>query len=296
MRCPKTAWPVAALALASLIGAAFAVQAPLPQGGWSATPLVLLQGFRVPESVVVADDGTAYVTNIDSAPNEWNAVDGLGAVSRLTAEGEIDALRWIDSSPEHPISSPKGMCILDDVLYATDITRVLRFQLPGGEPLAPIEIEGAVALNDAAQNGESVFVTDTAGNAIYRLAEDGATKLPSPPSPNGIAFHGDEAYVVSWNLHEVYTFDPQGEEEPEPLGLAEHFTNLDGVEILDDGTILVSDFFGNKISAIAPDHATVTTLVELECPADIGLDREKGILWVPQFLIDTVSAYQLESW
>lgn len=283
---------LAALLALCAMGGAWADGGPVAEHHWSARPLLLLEGFRVPESVVI-EGGVAYVSNIDSEPDKWNDTDGLGSISRLPEETEP---RWIDSTKDYPINSPKGLCILDGILYAADNTRVLRFQLPAGAPLPAVDIPGAVGLNDAATDGQHVFVTDTGGNAAYRLDEDGPVKLPAPPSPNGLTFHEGKGYIVSWDEHEVYTFDPGGEEEPVAFGLADNWTNLDGIEVLDDGTILVSDFYGNKISAISPDHREVQTLLELECPADIGLDRERGILWVPQFLIDTVSAYQLEAW
>ena len=81
---------------------------------------------------------------------------------------------------------------------------------------------------------------------------------------------------------------------PEPFGFAEHFTNLDGIEVLDDGTFLVSDFKGNAIWLISADRQSVRRLIELDSPADIGLDRKRMRLYVPQFMKDRVAVYDLK--
>jgi hypothetical protein len=101
-------------------------------------------------------------------------------------------------------------------------------------------------------------------------------------------------FAVSWTLHEVYELDPTGKEEPRSFGVASHFTNLDGIEVLEDGSFLVSDFTGNKLAVIAPDRKTVRVLKEIESPADIGLDRVRSLLYVPQFMKNRVAVFKLE--
>ena len=78
------------------------------------------------------------------------------------------------------------------------------------------------------------------------------------------------------------------------FGLAEHFTNLDGIEVLDDDSNIVSDFMGNKVSLISPDRKTVTTLAEADTPADIGINRRNGLLYVPHFMKDKLTVFRLE--
>lgn len=42
-----------------------------------------------------------------------------------------------------------------------------------------------------------------------------------------------------------------------------------------------------------PDRKTVRTSLKIESPADIGLDRQRSLLYVPQFLKDQGAIYQL---
>ena len=100
-------------------------------------------------------------------------------------------------------------------------------------------------------------------------------------------------FGISWSLHEIYELDPSGKKDPVAFGLAEHFVNLDGIEVLDDGTFIISDFMGNAVYAVSPDRSTVRTLIEIHTPADIGINRTEGLLYVPHFKEDVVSVYRL---
>ena len=101
-------------------------------------------------------------------------------------------------------------------------------------------------------------------------------------------------FGVSWDLHEVYELDPSGKAAPVAFGLASHFKNLDGIEVLCDGTFVVSDFMGDTVCIITPDRTTVHPLIKTPSPADMGLNRKAGLLYVPQFMKDKLSVYQLK--
>ena len=62
----------------------------------------------------------------------------------------------------------------------------------------------------------------------------------------------------------------------------------------EDGTFIVSDFIGNRVYTVTPDRSTVTALAEIPSPADIGLNRQEGLLFVPQFMEDKLSVYKLK--
>ena len=63
---------------------------------------------------------------------------------------------------------------------------------------------------------------------------------------------------------------------------------LDGIEVLDDGTFIVSDFFGHRVWTISPDRKEATALMEIDSPADIGLDTRRGRVLIPLFRADEV--------
>lgn len=268
-------------------------------GDWAATQIALVKNFEVPESLFFdSARNVVFVSNISAKEGEYWSDDDKGFISLLGVDGEVKNLRWLDSTPQNPINAPKGMCVLNDWLYFTDNARLLRCKIgkniePVSAPEA-IELPGTKKLNDIASDGKSLLVSDTESGKIFRVELSGKFReIPSPENVNGVTIHRGKIFAVSWGLHEVYELDADGKNPPKPFGLASHFKNLDGIEVLDDGTFLVSDFPGNKVCTISPDRKTVRTLIEIESPADIGLDRKRGILYVPQFMKNQVVLFQL---
>jgi len=266
--------------------------------GWTAKLVRSVEGFSVPECTLVdSATGKVYVSSI-ACPHEgdgtqyWTA-DGTGFVSLLNPDGILDQVRWVESQPQAPLNSPKGLCIWGGVLHVADLHMIHRFNISDRRPLASIQITGARRINDLATDGQALYASDTAAGKVYRIAEGRISLVKAPEAVNGITFHEGRMYCVSWTRHEVFELDPTGKLPPKAFSLAWYFTNLDGIEVLDDGTFLVSDFMGNKICVISPDRKHVRTLIRVESPADIGINREEGLLFVPMVDRDRVEVYQL---
>jgi hypothetical protein len=182
------------------------------------------------------------------------------------------------------------------VLYVADNSRVLGIRLADGTPERVIPVPGAERLNDMATDGRDVYVTEIAAGTILMLDLSGGDRhrvVAELESVNGITFDGGKMYGVSWDLHDLYEVDRRGLTPPRPFGLAEHFVNLDGIEVLDDGRFIVSDYVGGRVCLVSKDRREVTTLAELETPADFGLDRKGRRLFVPQLSVDRLTIYQL---
>ncbi len=250
---------------------------------WSAEPLTTITNLAIPECVVSDTDGTIYISNVGDTPGAYWNDDGNGTISVPGTDKRLEGL-----------NSPKGMCLLDGHLYFNDNTRLMRTALPLSAKTEMVA-DGFIKANDLATDGESVWLSDMVAGKIYCVSPDGTKRdIPAPAGVNGLTFDGDKLFAVSWALHEVYELDPKGIKEPIAFGVAEHFTNLDAVEVLSDGTFLISDLKGNKISTVGADRSTVTTLIEIASPADIGLNREKMLLYVPQFTENKVAVFQLK--
>jgi sugar lactone lactonase YvrE len=168
--------------------------------------------------------------------------------------------------------------------------------LKGDQRAETVPIEGAERLNDMAAFGDEVFVSDTAKGRIHAIRVDAPREqrlIPSPSGINGLAFSKDAMWGVSWSEHDIYLLDRAGKKPPKALGLAAHFTNLDGIEVLPDGQLVVSDFVGNKVCVVNTATKAVKTLIETQTPADIGWDEAGKMLYVPIFEHDRVEIYQL---
>lgn len=261
---------------------------------WKVKQITAVGQLAVPECACVdTQTGKVYVSNMDTDAGAYWVDDGEGSIALLSPGGTPRDLRWRASTEQVPLNSPKGMAIFKRILYVADNTRVMGYPLTGAPGVKPVEGPEGQHLNDVATDGQAVYVSDTAAGVVYRMAPEGVTQVKAPAGVNGITFFKEKMYAVSWDLHEVYQLDPTGQADPVPLGLAEHFKTPDGIEVLDDGTILVSDMHGHRVAAVSPDRTHVYTLVELKTPADIGLDRQRLLLYVPQFEQDVVTVCRL---
>ncbi|MFO8012351.1 MAG: hypothetical protein R6X20_03495 [Phycisphaerae bacterium] len=284
----RSAWPVVLLVCGLPALAGCAAEA------WKMKQITAVGQLAVPECCLVdAQTGKVYVSNMDTDSGAYWADDGKGSIALLAPGGTPIDMRWQVSTEEVPLHSPKGMALHNRVLYVADNGRVLGFPLTAARGVKPFKGPQGEHLNDMATDGDAVYVSDTAAGVVYRMAKEGVTRVKAPAGVNGITFFKEKMYAVSWDLHEVYELDPTGAADPVPMGLADHFVTPDGIEVLDDGTILVSDMHANRVAAIAPDRKHVYTLVELDTPADIGLDRDRMLLYVPQFERDCVTVCRL---
>ncbi|MCK5803085.1 MAG: hypothetical protein KAI66_09645 [Lentisphaeria bacterium] len=265
-----------------------------PELKWTASKIRTVTGFRTPECVVVDDaNDRTYVSNVDAAKDEYWSDDGKGFISLLHADGGVRKYRWAATSVGTPLHGPKGMCLLGGYLYFNDNTRLMRCSADGGDRIEVVA-EGFKKANDLATDGHNVWVTDTAAGKVYSVTPRGEKRaILAPESINGITFHLGRLYGVSWDLHDLYELDPHGVVPPKPFGLAKHFTNLDGIEVLADGTFLVSDFMGGAVYTVSPNRKDVMLLAKLDSPADIGLGSNGALLYVPQFFENHVVIYSL---
>ncbi len=264
-------------------------------GGWSVEKIATVEtGLVAPESILPdPTTGQIFVSNIDTQTQGYWEADGRGFISLLNPDGSIKTLRWLESRPDAELNAPKGMCVLNGKLYMADITTLKRCDAATGQNPEHTKLSGR-QLNDVATDGSVVWVSDTAGGKLFKVSpSEGLSEVKSPPSPNGVTCWQGKVFAVSWGAHDIYEIDPTGQQDPVPFGLAEHFKTLDGIEVLDDGTFIVSDFEGGKVCAVSPDRKTVTTLAELTTPADIGVDRKAGLLFVPQLTVNKAVIYKL---
>jgi len=260
---------------------------------WSAEPAGVVKGFDAPECVVVGADGTAYVSNVDLSDGDPWTDDAAGFISRLAAGGTVEKRLWRNSNPAVILNAPKGMCIVDGQLYVADNRQIVRYPLAGDQRGEMIPVADSQRLNDVATDGRSVYVTDIGASRIVRLEGGKVVTVATLAGAGGITFAGGKLFATSATEGDLYEIDPSGESEPKAFGLAGELKSPGSVEVLPDGTFLVSALGGNRVYAVAPGRKTVTTLIELESPADVGIDRKSGLLYVPQFSGNVVAVYKL---
>lgn len=218
--------------------------------------------------------------------------DSNGFISRLSPSGEVEALRWIDGASEGvTLHAPKGMALRGDTLHVADIDCVRAFHRVTGAPLAGKDhcIDGATFLNDvAADPGGHLYVTDsgTEGSrtdAVWRIGPDGSRrKLAEGEAlgrPNGIVASEAGAVVVSIGSGEIYEVTDAGERT---TIVSESPGGLDGVILLEDGTLLVSSWEAEGVFSLNPGTGVVEMVAsETPSPGDIGHDAGRDRVLIP---------------
>ena len=276
-----------------------------------ASKLLVVEGFLTPESVLHDPAQDIYfVSNINGSPT---AKDNNGFLSRVRPDGAVENLKFIEGSRNNvTLHAPKGLALLGDTLWVTDIDMVRAFNARTGAPVDSVSLggtTGAVFLNDiAVATTGALYITDTGirfddvGNIvhpgpdrIFRIRPDShavtvAVRSDSLGRPNGITLDsmGKRFVVVSFGGRGVLSWKP-GDRAPRVVFKAAG--ELDGVEIV-GGKIIVSSWADSSVSRM--DSAGPTKLVTgVPSPADIGYDARRNRLLVPVFSGNRVEIWQL---
>src|SRR6266550_2761375 len=128
-----------------------------------ATKVTVVQGFLTPESVLHDSAQDIYlVSNINGSPT---AKDNNGFISRVKPDGAVENLKFIEGGRSGvTLNAPKGLALLGDTLWVTDIDRIRAFNARTGTPLDSVRLDsaGAVFLNDIAiATTGAIYITDT---------------------------------------------------------------------------------------------------------------------------------------
>lgn len=250
-------------------------------------------GFATPESVYHDTVADVYlVSNINGSPLEE---DGNGFISRLSPDGEVIELNWIDGAAERvTLNAPKGMTISGDTLFVADLTVVRLFNRETGEPIGEISVEGSSFLNDLAtgpdgavyltdsglQGGEQGFVP-SGTDAVYRIENGQAVAIAEGDAlgrPNGVLVSGEAVWVVTFGsgaLYEIVDMAPASEMTL-PQG------GLDGI-VMADGDFLISSWDAQAVYRGPAGGPFEVVVSNVPTPADIGYDAQRGRVLIPLF-------------
>jgi sugar lactone lactonase YvrE len=264
------------------------------------TRTTTINGFRTPESVKWDSTQDVYfVSNINGAPN---AKDGNGYISRISPDGA-----QIDTAFIKGLNAPKGMALVHDTLWVTDIDLVRSFNAESGAPIATIQVPGAVFLNDiAAAPDGSLYVTDTATrfgaagaehigtDQIYKITRGAvsvALRSDSLGRPNGISWDqkNNRFIIASFGAGSILAWNP---ESRTPTSIGTGPGQFDGVEVVDN-TIWVSSWADSAVYRYRNGEGT-NLIKGVPSPADIGYDSKRHRILIPVFTGNRVEIWTVE--
>jgi hypothetical protein len=283
---------------------------PPPQAATGVTKVATVIGFLTPESVLHDSAQDIYfVSSINGPPL---AKDNNGFISRVRPDAAMEVFKFIEGGRGGvTLNAPKGMALLGDTLWVTDIDVVRAFNARTGVPVDSVKLDslGAVFLNDIAiaPNG-AIYITDTGirfddvGNVlhpgpdrIFRIGPDRkvtvAVRGDTLGRPNGITLDpvGRRFIVVQFGGKAIMAWKP-GDKAPSVI--ARGVGGYDGVEMI-GGKVVVSSWTDSSITRF--DSTTGTKIISgVPSPADIGYDAKRKRLLIPLFTASRVEIWQLQ--
>ncbi|MGR6830806.1 hypothetical protein ACU5EH_23395 [Aliivibrio salmonicida] len=267
----------------------------------------VFSNLSTPESVTL-NGNKQYISNIGGNPGESN---GLGFIN-------LGNNTYINN-----LDDPKGMAIIDDGHHAilSDHPNVKLINLDTAEVVQTLPIMSAGFLNDAvALSSTSALISDTGTGDVYqiKLLNGNITysKFITASELNGNGVNGllfdketSILYLVTstfgGNLAQGHIYQTMLNETSERTGNIEQWSidilgngNLDGMA-LKNGKLMISDWENDDSSSsififdINTKEQVYKISGNFNSPADIALDQDTNILYIPEFNENIVSSINM---
>ena len=256
-----------------------------------------VSGLEAPHSFLADPVSNSYfISNING---ESDAHDNNGFITKLSDDGRITAFKFIEGGRGNvTLHAPKGMAVVDDVLYVTDLDTLRAFDKTTGKSLSaivlprPTNANSPQSLVDVAADGRGhLYLADQLGNAIYRLNLTPELTLSLYVSgshlagPSGVAVHPKTGHVVvvSFDSGKIFDITPEGAltELVSNGFFTARFQNLSGIDFDRWGSMYVADATKGKIWRMGPNKKFQVIAEYLPSPTDLGIDRANHLILVP---------------
>ncbi|HSD92818.1 MAG TPA: hypothetical protein VLB11_07300 [Methyloceanibacter sp.] len=259
-----------------------------------------VKGLEQPESVVQDPaTGVLYVSNISGAVMQK---DGKGFIAKLRSDGTIIERDWVKG-----LNAPTGLALHERTLYVADVDELVEINAASGEILKRHSAEGAIFLNDVATDEDgTVYVSDTPMNTIWRL-KDGAIEPwlanDNLNGPNGLLVEDGKLIVSSFGKLPgegqqqerggLYAIDIE-KQAVNKIGDSESIGHLDGLQALQPGVYLVSDWAAGGLYRAGAKGKVERVLKLGKGSADFLYLPDQKLAIIPIMLGNSLVAYQLD--
>ena len=284
-----------AAGLAAIAGTASIANAAGPEKLWEAT------GLAGPECALPdAKAGVIYVSNVNG---DAMGKDAKGYIAKVSMDGK-KVEKWVDG-----LKAPKGLAISNGHLFTGDVDELVEINIADGKIVAKHKAPGAGLLNDVAADSKgNVYVSDTGGGGVFKLTGGKIEKWADAPElagANGLAVEGDNLIVNTWGVLTGKGFETSSLGRMLSISLADGkkitaldggkvVGNLDGLASLGGGNYLISDWMAGKVMTFAPGGKTEVVIDGGQGNADFGYDAATKIMYLPQMMKGTLTAYQFK--
>jgi sugar lactone lactonase YvrE len=239
--------------------------------------------FNAPESVIYDSTEQRYLVS--------NA--GGGTLAQISHSGAVTT--WVSG-----LNGPKGMAILNGILYVSCVNRVRGFALEDGSDAMNLQIPGASFLNDLTEDGIYLYVSDTQANRIIRVdpSDTSFTVLVASglASPNGLLHDAENNRLLlcSFRINSpIQAIDLTSGTVSTVRTTT--LSDLDGLTRDQYGYYYLSSWGTNSIYRFDPAFANNPELISSghNGPADIFYNQFTDTLAVPNMNSNTLSFLNL---
>ena len=259
-----------------------------------------LKGLDAPESVVFDPASNAlYVSNIGG--KIWQK-DRNGFIAKVSPDGKMIERNWLTG-----LDSPTGLALDGGKLYVADIDQLVEIDIASKSIAKRYPAPGAKWFNDVASDGKGVvYVADSATNTIWRL-KDGKFEAwltdEALNAPNGLHVEGDTLIVAPFGAMAEAGKEAKlatllavslNDKSIKQLGIGLAFGNLDGVEPIEPGVYLVTDWASGPLYRVDAQGNVVRLLDLHQGTADLTYLPETKTILIPMMLDNALVAYKLE--
>lgn len=248
-----------------------------------------VEGFSHPESVIVdVANNILYISNIGEKE------PGDGFISKVTLDGEILDLKWIPK-----LNDPKGLLLLDEMLYVTDNTELVVMDIHTAEIKERIEILNSSFLNDITVDEEgAIYISDSGRSAIYKKEPNGDIQewmyTEELEFPNGLLVVEDKIYVAAWGGDAPGNVLQVDLESKEIIKVTEEgIGNLDGIQLVNGDAFYISNWANGKILKVSMDGNAEEVFTSEKSAGDILFLEQRSQLILPMNHQNAVWWYQL---
>lgn len=238
-----------------------------------------------PESVFYsASENLMYVSCINGDPTEKN---GKGYISKVNLDGTPHTSKWVEG-----LNAPKGIDVLDGMLYATNIDEFVIINTKTENIEKKIKVDGAIFLNDVACDKENncVYFSDSRTGIVYRYQNDSISvyfQNKEVSTVNGLYNTKDILYLGSLDLLALNKLDKKVEKIVLNTG------QIDGLQGIGTDLFIGTNWSGRIM--LLKKGSTLKVLEDSETKgfktADFGINREDQIIYVPTFFGNTIRTY-----
>ncbi len=262
----------------------------------SATPqrIAVVDGLSQPEALSFdAAHNVYFVSNANGSPG---MKDGNGFISRISADGVMDSLHFIQGGRDSvQLDSPMGSRVQGDTLWVLDVDKLRGFDTKTGKPYITVDLSPlkALFLNDLAIDSTGEFyITDTGiqVGADGKLNHTGPDRILHVAHDRSISVAASTALLsspdgIDWDIRAKRFIlapfaGPSVQEwrigDPGPQDIAPGKGMFDGVEVEANGQILITSWNDSSVSTLEGTKL-VPRIAKLSYqPADVSMDAGRA--------------------